>query len=858
VSEINAESIQQLIDKIAEDIMLLDRKNLPGMGNLCNNLKELAKRINDSPAWPATGLGSDEIMKAEALVEDIIMEESNDPEADFNRVSKIITDIQAISNGWKPDATVDVSGKTDTETNESAPPPVLDETLLNAFIEQQTAVLPEIEKAILQYEKVQKLENLSGLKRIIHTMKGEAGVCGINDISTLCHKLEDYIDTEQESETSPENISPDILLEVKDWLAQFLDALSQKMSPAVSLEQILAKLSPAQNKDNQQSNAIIENLPENSNVSDDNVENYSPTEKSANQSVQSIPIGDPELAREFIDEANEHFDVIDENLLVLENEPTNTDAISAVFRAFHTIKGVAGFLGLGAISDLAHIAETLLDQVRKGERRFEGSVIEITFRTHDMLRSMVEDLRSALVSGTDFQTNPEFPALMASLKAIMEGSAEESLINEPTDLLSQVSSDNMTTSGQISEKDKSSAPSQTGKATGKNGIKINQTMRVDTAKIDNLLDTIGELVITESIVVSDPAIRSLKSITLEKNLALLDKITRSLQDAGMAMRLVPIDATFRKMERLVRDLCRKSGKKVNLIIEGGDTEIDKGMVEKLGDPLIHMIRNSMDHGIESADERQALGKNPIGQIVLRAYHKGGNIHIDIEDDGRGLNREAIVAKAIEKGVIESDNNMSDQEVYSLIFNAGFSTAKQVTEISGRGVGMDVVKRNIESMRGNVLIQSRPGKGSTFTIVLPLTMAIIDGMLAKVGSEVYIIPTLSIIESFRPTANMISTVTDRGEVVKFRDNLLPLIRLAGIFGVSGSIDDPTNATIMVIEERGRQWGLLLDEIIGQQQIVIKSLSAGLGNVPGIAGVSIMADGKPGLILDVAGLIKLATA
>ena len=381
-------------------------------------------------------------------------------------------------------------------------------------------------------------------------------------------------------------------------------------------------------------------------------------------------------------------------------------------------------------------------------------------------------------------------------------------------------------------------------------------MKVDAFRIDQLLDMIGELVIIESIVAGDPEIRAINSLRIEKNLALLGKITRSLRDTGMSMRMVPVDPVFKKMARLVRDLARKSGKQVELIIKGGDTEIDKGMVEKLGDPLVHMIRNSMDHGIEPAEERIALGKPAQGHIELRAHHVGGNIHIDIEDDGRGLNREAIVQRGIERGLIPSAEGMSDQDIYALIFQPGFSTAKQITEISGRGVGMDVVKRNIESLRGNVLIHTTPGQGSLFTLALPLTTAIIDGMLVRVAQETYIMPTLSILESFRPGPGQVHVVTGRGEMVSFRGNLLPLFRLSRLLGVPNAEEDPLKSIVIVVEEYGKQWGLMVDDLLGQQQIVIKSLGEGLGQTAGVVGASILADGHPGLILDVADVIRLA--
>ncbi len=573
----------------------------------------------------------------------------------------------------------------------------------------------------------------------------------------------------------------------------------------------------------------------------------------------TVSITDRDMAKDFVGESQEHFDSADKNLLILENDPANLDAVGAVFRAVHTIKGVSGFLGLTPIGELAHVAETLLDEVRKGRRKFAGAVVDVTFSALDMLKTMMTDLREALEAGTNMKVRSELSQLIASLQTVLDGKEPAAAQAEPPKTENskpvQQGVPNPENREALPNEEVSNETARLSAARG--GIEVGQTMKVDAEKIDLLLDTIGELVIAESIVASDPDIRGFKSLRLEKNLALLGKITRSLQDMGMAMRLVPIDATFRKMARLVRDLSRKSGKQVELAIEGGETEIDKGMVEKLGDPLVHMIRNSMDHGLETAEARRAAGKNPVGHITLRARHKGGSIHIDIEDDGRGLDREAILAKAMERGLLTTAEGLSDQDVFAFIFAAGFSTAKQVTEISGRGVGMDVVRRNIEALRGNIQIRSVHGHGAVFTIILPLTMAIIDGMLAKVSSEIYVLPTLSIIESFRPNAGMISTVVGKGEMVLFRGALLPLFRLAEIFGVHGAIADPTQAIVIVVEEAGRQWGLLVDDILGQQQIVIKSLGEAMGNVAGVAGASIMADGRPGLILDIAGVIKLAT-
>jgi len=369
---------------------------------------------------------------------------------------------------------------------------------------------------------------------------------------------------------------------------------------------------------------------------------------------------------------------------------------------------------------------------------------------------------------------------------------------------------------------------------------------------------IGELVIAESMVSQSEELRELNSTKLARHLSQLDKITRELQEMATSLRMVPLRSTFQKMARLVRDLAKKSGKPVEFVMTGEDTELDKSVVDKIGDPLVHMVRNAVDHGIEvSPEERRKRGKPPVGRIELRAFHKGGNIHIEIEDDGRGLDCEAILAKARERGLVREGDSLSEREIFNLIFQPGFSTAKVVTDVSGRGVGMDVVKRNIEALRGQIEIQSEPGKGSVFSIRLPLTLAIIDGMVVRVGAERYIVPTLNIVRSVRPRPQDLSTVLHRGEMLSLQGELIPLFRLAELFEIEGAQQDPTEGLVVVVEDEGRQIGLLTDELVGQQQIVIKTLGEALQGVRGISGGAIMPDGRVGLILDVGGLIRLAS-
>jgi two-component system chemotaxis sensor kinase CheA len=320
--------------------------------------------------------------------------------------------------------------------------------------------------------------------------------------------------------------------------------------------------------------------------------------------------------------------------------------------------------------------------------------------------------------------------------------------------------------------------------------------------------------------------------------------------------MVPIKSTFQKMVRLVRDLARSSGKKILLTMEGEDTEIDRNVVDELYEPMVHMIRNSVDHGLETPEERVAAGKKAEGDIQLKAFHRGGKIVVEISDDGRGLNRSRILEKARANGLISDDSKLSDEEINSLIFHPGFSTAKEVSDISGRGVGMDVVKKAIEKLRGRIDIQTTTGKGSTFVISLPLTLAIIEGMLVRIGQERYVLPALSIIESFRPSREQYSTVEGKGEMILSRGRLIPLVRLDKLFEGQSHVEAPWDGLVVVVEYDGKYMCLLLDELLGKEEVVIKSMGEIMKDVPGIAGGAIMGDGRVGLILDMAGIWQMA--
>jgi two-component system, chemotaxis family, sensor kinase CheA len=385
------------------------------------------------------------------------------------------------------------------------------------------------------------------------------------------------------------------------------------------------------------------------------------------------------------------------------------------------------------------------------------------------------------------------------------------------------------------------------------------SIRVSTEKIDDLMNSVGELVITQSMLGQFGALLDgALGERLRSGLAQLERNVRELQESVMRVRMVPISFVFSRFPRMVRDLSQRLGKQVEIRMTGGETELDKTVLEKIGDPLVHLVRNSIDHGIESPEQRQASGKDSRGTVHLHAYHRGSSITVEVSDDGGGLKRERILAKARERGLIGADEQLSDEEVSNLIFLAGFSTHDQATDVSGRGVGMDVVKRNVDELGGSIEVHSDPGKGSRFTITLPLTLAIVDGQTVAVGDESYIVPLTAIVESLQMRTALVNHVVGHGEVLSFRGEYLPVVRLQKVFQARcGQARDPEDGLIMVVEGDGRRVGLCVDELLGQQQVVVKTLEANYGHVDGIAGATILGDGSVALILDVAGLTRSAS-
>lgn len=562
------------------------------------------------------------------------------------------------------------------------------------------------------------------------------------------------------------------------------------------------------------------------------------------EEILSVDLGDDtSLLQEFFQESMEHLDSIEGYLLTLESHPKDKEGLAAVFRAFHSVKGVAGFLQLQPIQRLAHQVESLLDLARNEEILLNSRLFTLILQSCDLLKEMTNAVGVALETGK--HVDRRYP-IMKLIARIEQTTLETQAGNTPESAVPEAfASDGATM------EDESAAPAARVQAKA-------QTIRVATERINNLMDVVGELVILEAQLTQSAKDYMAGNTIVQRQISQLQRILKDLQHTSMALQMVPIRPTFQRVERIVRDLSQKFSKKIELNIEGEDTELDRTVVELVTDPLVHMIRNAVDHGLETPAEREAVGKDPVGQIDLKAYHMGSTIVIELNDNGRGIDPEKIKAKAHEKGIIPKDAQLTKEEALQLIFAPGFSTAQVLTENSGRGVGMDVVKRNIESMRGAVTVTSEVGKGSSFKIKLPLTTAIIDGLIVRVGKDKFILPTHTVQVTMRPERKQLTKIVGQREMVIMRDRTIPLVRLNRFLGVEDGENDPTNAALAVVESFGKQYALMVDEMINKQEVVIKSLGDVLGKLPGIAGGAILGDGSIALILDPAALARQEVA
>jgi two-component system chemotaxis sensor kinase CheA len=573
-----------------------------------------------------------------------------------------------------------------------------------------------------------------------------------------------------------------------------------------------------------------------------------------------MPIDLNRFIATFFDEAKEHLETIEEQAMALGSGRDDEETLNSIFRAAHSIKGGSGTFGFTQLSEATHEIETLFDGLRKGKGRADAATVRLVLDCCDVFKSHVARLKAG-ERGND----PAMEALRERLTSprAAEAPKEEKFGFFDDPMAAQKAEPERRNPGRRKEDRKEekfgffdSDPASPAEQNRRRGD--TSSIRVGVDKIDRIVNLVGELVIAQAMVQQSVATQGSKADErLAHSVATLDRNTRELQQAVMSIRMMPMEFVFSRFPRLVYDVSAKLNKKVHLRTQGHETELDKELIEQLVDPLTHVVRNAIDHGIESPVERVKAGKPEAGTIVMRATHRGGSVVIVVSDDGRGLDRDRIVAKARELG-IPADDSWTDAQAWGLIFEAGFTTAKEVTALSGRGVGMDVVRRNITHMGGTVSVSSVKGEGTTITLQVPLTLAVLDGMIVGVGDEQYIVPLEFVAEAFKPAPGDIRSIVGHPSLVAVRGEHLPIVRLDHLVQLDRRGAPAGEPICLVVEVDSRRAALLVDQLIGQQQLVVKSLDSNLHSVPGVAGATILGDGRVSLILDVSTFTRTTAA
>lgn len=841
-------NLLERVEQLARMTALSDSGDLPGLVALQEQAVSLATDLEGEKQAEVSELAK----KVAELAEAIVLRKLPDVDGAFRDIGSLIDRMQTEAN--RPEG----SG------------PAADLELIAAWVANCDGTLSDLEGLLLTIEKNPgEREVLADIRRALHTLKGECGVLSLHTAQHLCHEAESLIDERLDAgATVP--VGP--LLKLTDWMKGYSQQLSS--NPTASPgghEPLLAQLSAARG------GAAATTPPAPVRASDGAVAPTAvPAPEPTDTCIDPTPIvfaaqaGTEENLPDFLCEAKEHLTNSEEALLALDQDRGNKELINTVFRAFHTIKGVSGFMALKPVVALAHSAEQLLDGARGGTVSLNRPELDLILASCDMMARLL-----AVLEGAAGPARGDFEMLVKRLDGAASGGSvapeaapvpaarDEPKPAAPVAVQRDTQAAAALVPSPAVPAEADGKPAAEAEATGASKVrKSDQTVKVNTSRMDSLVTMVGELVIAQQMVVQDMT----KLLgpgggnpRVQRTLGHMSKMIRDLQEVSMSLRMVNLKSTFQRMTRLVRDVSQKAGKQIEVFTDGEDVELDRNVVEAITDPLVHMIRNSCDHGVEGADERRAAGKSASGRVSLRAYHAGGSIVIEIGDDGRGLRREKLLAKARAKGLIPvdvTDASMPDSEVFSLIFLPGFSTAETVTDISGRGVGMDVVRRNIEALRGKIEIRSTPGEGTTFLLRLPLTMAIIDGMVVRVGGQRYVLPTLSIQQSFRPKPGDLKTAVGVGEMVRVRGNMLPVYRLNRTLGLREGTNSLEDALLIVMEADDLRFCLMVDEILGQQQVVIKTLTQTGQQLRGVSGGAILGDGRVALILDVPQIAALA--
>ncbi|RJP78149.1 MAG: chemotaxis protein CheA [Candidatus Zixiibacteriota bacterium] len=751
--------------------------------------------------------------------------------------------------------------------------------LLHGFVEEGLEMLEEVEPQLVEMEKefagggAVDPDVVHGIFRLFHSLKGSAGYLGLETISRVTHQAETLLDFFRRGVAVLRSDHIDLMIRTCDFLRQLLENVEMRRhdqgfeSEARGILEDLGRAIAAVQ------GGAAEEAPR-PEVPVATEAQAAPPEASPEASegdgLQLVITGD--MVQQFQAESQELLEQAEEALLNLEKDISNAEHVGRAFRALHSFKGNAGLFGYADLERLSHQAETVLENVKEGRAAAGSEVFSLLLEVLDVLRSTLVRMAQggdsaipgllgwiSLLQEAAATAPVDAPPAEVSTPEIPAAVPPPVLDAAPVDALPAAESEATPAAEYSGPERRASQERRSGGDRRKDEALQRQSVRVDVDKLDTLLDLVGELVIAEAMVAQNPDLKTagLSLDRFDRAVMHLEKISRDLQDVVTSMRMIPLSGTFRRMIRLVRDLAQKAGKKVELEIIGEETEVDKTVIEQINDPLVHLIRNAIDHGLETPAERAAAGKPEVCRVFLEAKYVGSEVWITIRDDGRGLNREKILAKARERELIAGDGpDLSDEQVWPMIFLPGFSTADRITDVSGRGVGMDVVKRNIDNLRGRVEVRSRQGEGASMILRLPLTLAIIDGMVVRVERARYIIPTISIQETLQPEDCYLTRTMDGQELLNIRGKLLPIVRLHELFHLGGAGRDLSRGLIIVVENEGRSLCLFVDELIGQQQVVIKGLSGYIGELPGVSGCTIMGDGEVSLILDVAGLFNLA--
>ena len=730
-----------------------------------------------------------------------------------------------------------------------------DNELLESFISEAYDLLDEIEPELIEMTNsgdasTVASETLNAIFRLFHTLKGGAGIVGLETVSTITHEAETLLDIFRNRKAVMGVNHTLTLCETVDFLRILLEMITSTGSDQGREQEAQAVVRKLQDmisscRRNRGEIKTQRPLKEHEEITinlDDNASDAEPAgiEKIAQTDQPSSITITPAMRQSFVQEAEDFLDQAEESVMSIEDAPDEdkVQALASAFRALHSLKGNSGFMGFPDVEGLAHRMENALQVMRKDLVQADDDNTAILLKLIDLLRRTVEKIADG-----DSGEIPGFDVYIELLDDIKPAPGHEAV--SETNSLPEKPSCHGTEQKKPVPHEQQFMPA----------MQIKQNIRVDIRKLDSLINLVGELVIAEAMVTRHPYVAQAEVESLDRAIHLLRRVSRDLQDVSMSVRMVPLAATFRKMIRLVHDLGNKFNKKIRLKLTGEDTEVDKTVIEQIADPLVHIIRNAADHGIETPQERESAGKPDMATITIEGRHEGGEVWILISDDGNGMDRDHILSKAREKGLAGDEaDEWPDSRVFRLIFEPGFSTSKTVTDVSGRGVGMDVVRKNIEKLKGKTDIISTPGKGSTFILRIPLTLAIIDGMLVRVGEARYTIPILAIKESFRPDPSWITVTPDGQEIVRVRDDFYPVLRLHERFNKVPDYEKFEEGILILVEGDGQIIALFVDEILGQQEAVIKGISSFLGNSRGISGCTILGDGEVSLILDIAGLVE----